>query len=655
MQVFLETIEFNHNRGSATADAFNIRRNETEVVNVPEWRRGVSVMPEDSPAAYARDELNGRTPTIKAKFSFLDFDPGIQSIKIRALDGHLAAEEKAGGVPQSLELVFKALTDNVLGPVTCRPVEVISGKEFEFHLDKAKINGAGVTVSNIVWRWQFQINPPDWTDFAISNHRIFTVLKMPTCPWQPQSSDDSNTQQPWTEVLEYACRWGAGAQTLDQAASLITRAVNELGPSVLEYDRMQSGGKGYVSKRPPRFDCTDFLNLLRGQNNNNGRLINCDDCAAIVASFCNIVGSELFESSMGAAFDLNFHRLIGLPSGPAAPHFSHHTVAWKGACREDDELFDACLQVDSDSSPSTTPHPLMLPTNIRFGQIGEEAYRFRLVTKEHEGRCMPSPDTTRFRRIIGSSHPKDKVCPPTQFNNVAGNNRTVAGSPPTPSPKLFISGFFLDGTEIPQWKLKNIRFINQTDCPPIIQSFWSPETKPTDAIIRLEIHQGSSLKDARETIVDLHEGFQLPDITKRESPPFGDEVFSVSSNFVILFSRANLVFLLRNVGETFVSTEFAAVAIDNLVKRDPSQFYPTIPAVLFELMETKEANRRLLRPIALDPEGKQRQYKFFTKSGEVSLEDHQLVYRSVLGQPDELEIFAIDILGRAERQGITID
>jgi len=51
--IAIEAIKFNHNPGSATHDAFNIRRNATQVVRVPEWRRFISVNPEDSPAAYA--------------------------------------------------------------------------------------------------------------------------------------------------------------------------------------------------------------------------------------------------------------------------------------------------------------------------------------------------------------------------------------------------------------------------------------------------------------------------------------------------------------------------------------------------------------------------------------------------------------------------
>src|SRR5216684_3808552 len=104
MNVILEAIKFNHDRTSATSDAFNIRRNETEYVPVPEWRRGISMKPEDSPAAYARDELRGRPPTIRAKFSFLDFDPSVQIVKIRAQDGRLTPKKDSS---QSSKFVFE--------------------------------------------------------------------------------------------------------------------------------------------------------------------------------------------------------------------------------------------------------------------------------------------------------------------------------------------------------------------------------------------------------------------------------------------------------------------------------------------------------------------------------------------------------------------
>jgi len=47
--ISMEAIKFNHNPGFATHDAFNPRRNATQFVNVPEWRRFISVNPEGRP------------------------------------------------------------------------------------------------------------------------------------------------------------------------------------------------------------------------------------------------------------------------------------------------------------------------------------------------------------------------------------------------------------------------------------------------------------------------------------------------------------------------------------------------------------------------------------------------------------------------------
>jgi hypothetical protein len=51
--ITVEAITFNHDPGAATHDALNIRRNASQTVHVPEWRRFISVNPEDSPAVYA--------------------------------------------------------------------------------------------------------------------------------------------------------------------------------------------------------------------------------------------------------------------------------------------------------------------------------------------------------------------------------------------------------------------------------------------------------------------------------------------------------------------------------------------------------------------------------------------------------------------------
>lgn len=92
MSLRLEAILFNHDWSCATVDALNIRKNACEYIELPEWRRGVSTKPEDSPAAYARSETKGNTLTIKVNFSF----DGIEELTIRALDANLHREALNG-------------------------------------------------------------------------------------------------------------------------------------------------------------------------------------------------------------------------------------------------------------------------------------------------------------------------------------------------------------------------------------------------------------------------------------------------------------------------------------------------------------------------------------------------------------------------------
>ena len=77
--ISMEAIKFNHNPGFATHDAFNPRRNATQFVNVPEWRRFISVNPEDSPAAYA--VVPTQATTSRSKFRSLRTIRGWRSSK----------------------------------------------------------------------------------------------------------------------------------------------------------------------------------------------------------------------------------------------------------------------------------------------------------------------------------------------------------------------------------------------------------------------------------------------------------------------------------------------------------------------------------------------------------------------------------------------
>jgi hypothetical protein len=424
MSLDLVAVNFNHDRGAQTT-ALNIRKNALQIVPLPEWRRGVSVDPADSPVAYASTLVRGTTITVRA--AFRTSDPQQRTALIHAaavLPPALQAwvHSLLASVPVSSPLYLPLYNQylqqlsallpnrNVLGDsspvlVRFRPDGTSDMHTFEFR--NHQLSGCGI--NDIEWSWQVQSPLTSfWTTFARSRHRIYTVIDVPNLPWQQQPFQALNTQLPWTDVLDYACRWAAGAKTADDAARALTRAIFQLGDGVIAYDCDPAGGgvgtPHYTLFEPlPGFLCTKFLERLKGMEG-NGELVNCTDCGTILSTFANILGCDLWSSRMGFFFDLNpvlsiGSRFFGAPcSGPAL--FGMHEVAWKNNCSFNDDIFDACIQLDAAGDPGRPPHVPLTPANMPFS-AGLSSYRDRLCPPTAGGqlRCLPQP-LTRRRRFI---------------------------------------------------------------------------------------------------------------------------------------------------------------------------------------------------------------------------------------------------------------
>lgn len=426
MSLILLAIKFNHDPNSATHDALNIRKNATQIITVPEWQRGISVNASDSRAAYAIAETLGRAIRIQAKFARID--PQLTSVEVRAVPvspfAPLISQLEVlllstVGTPQfsfyltlyyTLLEMARAGRENLLGFVRARRVDFVNIESaFEtFELTEHRLWAQGVGVQNVTWRWQYRrIAAEPWIDFAESKHRIYTVLDVPNQPWQQQPFLLANTSLPWTDVLDYACRWAERTTNFADAAIQVTRAVFELGPAVMEYDCPGLGSSHYTIVFPfEAFDCTAFLNLLQG-GFGNGRLVNCTDCACVVSTFSNILGCSLFQSRMfsdsGVLFPVNPILAIGSSVWQRPcnfPGFSFHEVAWEGASDENTNVFDACLLVNGAFDPTRPPEIPLLPANLRFGNIFEREYRFRLVPAAGLLLCEPQPFTSRQRRPV---------------------------------------------------------------------------------------------------------------------------------------------------------------------------------------------------------------------------------------------------------------
>jgi hypothetical protein len=426
----LENITFNHDPTSATTDALNIRMNATQFLPVPEWQRGVSVGPEDSLAAYAIQEVQGNQLTMQARFSWTGPNP--QTVEIRAIRTHLAepppwwlilATLASLPGPASYYLAiylayynqwYASVAGPPRSPGATAAVEEVRGKAVSFQpggesgsetfeIENPLWLTGGVGVHDLTWRWQFRRQSSDpWQEFDRSYHRIYTLLDMPRLPWEQLPFDATNGQLPWSEVLDIACQWSRGARSTDEAAARATRAVFALGPSLLEYGCPIFSPTQYATPWP-FFNLTAFLERLHG-GLGRGRYVNCTDCATILSTFSNVLGCDLHQARMFGAlpFVLNPIRAIGTGTWLRAcgwGAFNYHEVAWKGAASANDEVYDACCEVDGDFNPTAPPQRPLLPINMRFGAEGDRQYRDRLAAPGSRQHCRPQP-STRLRRQV---------------------------------------------------------------------------------------------------------------------------------------------------------------------------------------------------------------------------------------------------------------
>jgi hypothetical protein len=268
--------------------------------------------------------------------------------------------------------------------------------DITFALEDSAIWSVGVGIYHITWIWQYRVGDNDpWTPFDTTHHQIYVLLETPKGPWQQTPYDASNDQLPWTEVMDQACIWAQGAKDTDQAAAMVTKAVNNL--SRIKYDT--TNGNTFYSY--PRFNCTELLDRITG-GYGLGEKVNCTDCATILSTFANILGCDLWQSRMGNDFECNEIIAIGYTNWgkPFGWGFTYHEVAWKWPCGVNDEVWDACLQVDGDNDPTGgSPHTPMLPIQITFGLPGSLLYRDRLAAPEGRPSCNPQPPGQR-RSVI---------------------------------------------------------------------------------------------------------------------------------------------------------------------------------------------------------------------------------------------------------------
>lgn len=401
--VTLVSIGFDHDPVVHANEALTVRRNFATQAAYPEWTPACAAHT-DSRAAYAIAGLAG--VTIAATFRVQR--PGNHVFRIQAAGGGLL-----GRIDQ--EQIFFPAGDETTVTITLTHQAVANG---------------GVRIENIDWNWQYQIDGGAWQAMQTTRHRIYVVLGQPSGPWQ-QAADRANQRLPWTDLLEWSCRWARGATNVEQAAALVTQRVNA-GANLSYNYTAPAGASRYITNIAnveELFQCSQFLNFLSG-GQGNGHQVNCTDCASIVVTFANALGCNLFARRMsdwGNPDNNGFtcNRIIAIGAQvwsttfPDGDGYLYHEVGWRDAGLTS-WVYDACLQVNMSTTPWIAP-PVGTPGQAAIGEPrfpfteivilpaawpmaplepDADTYRERLAANSAQGipRCLPEPPTVRTRQ-----------------------------------------------------------------------------------------------------------------------------------------------------------------------------------------------------------------------------------------------------------------
>lgn len=256
----------------------------------------------------------------------------------------------------------------------------------------------GVGIRELDIEWQVCEDGDRWQVIGTTSHRCYLVLSKASDPWNISSEDVDDGDQVWTDVLDIACKWAAGATDLSQVAARITDALNASGRFV--YDT-ENGASNYTTSLD-YFECTEFIDRVNG-GEGFGEKLNCTDCATIVSTLSNALGASLVQSQLMYKFQVNPILAIGTSEWkpPFDGRFSYHEVAWEGSVDKDGAIYDACLHFDQNLYAETDEIAKILPAGIRFGEGEFHLYRLLLAVNAEDGYplCLPEKRTTMVRKL----------------------------------------------------------------------------------------------------------------------------------------------------------------------------------------------------------------------------------------------------------------
>lgn len=224
--------------------------------------------------------------------------------------------------------------------------------------------------------------------------------------------------------------------------------------------------------------------------------------------------------------------------------------------------------------------------------------------------------------------------------------------------KLFIWQYFLGDDEFPGWNADHIDNHREMGSLRSSNSIWFPVEDDSETLLNIIIHERSSRSEAHTFLMEQLSHFHGPRPIKLDKTSTGDVAFGYPDNYLILYARANLTILLRNADRQLISVSEIARQFDqNLIRHPEIQENRVIPTIQDFSTPSASVQVGQLAPLeisATDPLERAIWYKFYTQSGEVHIEDGQLVYQPETVGRHIITAYAINANRGADRKALEI-
>ncbi|MFN0057645.1 MAG: dockerin type I repeat-containing protein [Planctomycetota bacterium] len=317
------SIAFNHSTDNL-GDAVEARRSRLVDILIPEYLAGVR--------SHEVLYVGGQLPDFKAIFQLAPADLAL-TFTIDALDG------------------------GDLGTIAPITVPFTGGTSGDVFITLSQPTPMIVARHDLTWNWRAGLAGSAPYSFSATTHTVYTVLGVPTSPWNPTTA--GGNRQPRVDALVVLADFAADATTLQEARSQIVHAGFDL-PS-FRYDTV-SGSSGYGTFSGSTFNFNLDMYIAQGYGGTGTVVGCCYDACSIMVCFSNLNGDALNWLASGSGFVGGFFGYLNCldPIGLTTP-YSNNPFTLSAFTRDD----PICGQDSSSASSNRSGFG-----NHTFGGLG---------------------------------------------------------------------------------------------------------------------------------------------------------------------------------------------------------------------------------------------------------------------------------------------